>query len=314
MRNKLSCIASIISRNFIFFIFLLFYVNTNAQITGKLSDSKNNIPYCNVLLLKSTDSLLITGATTDSVGLFQLEIKDTGSFYIQVDYFGYKRWKSNTITIPNKKYSLNLGTIMLEQDARSLKQIEVVAEKPFMEHKIDRTIYNIQNSIMGGGYNGLEVLKKLPGVTVNNNDEISVRGKSGVLLTIDGKTSYMSAADAANYLKSLDASQIEKIEVITNPSAKFDASGNAVINIVLVKDKNLGLNAQLYTGYSQGFYNSASVGGNANYRTKKFNFFANFNSYRFNSYNISDQKNIFSTNGLPSATFVDHIRQGINNK
>ncbi len=297
-------------KNILLSFLFVFPVFAHAQISGKITDaSQKSIPYCNVLLLRSSDSLLITGSTTDSTGFFQLEIKDTGTFYVAVNYTGYKKWKSNPIGIKDKKTVVNIGMIKLQEDSKLLKDVEVVAERSFMEHKIDRTVYNIQNSIIGAGFNGLEVLKKLPGVTVDGNDQISVRGKSGVLIMVDGRTSYMSAADAANFLKSLDASQIEKIEVITNPSSKFDASGNAVINIVLVKDKNLGLNAQVYGVYGQGFYSGKGGGFNMNYRTKKFNFFANNNSYYMKSYNGSDQKNIFAENGVTSAAFVDHWQQ-----
>src|SRR6185312_616675 len=141
--------------------------------------------------------------------------------------------------------------------------------------KLDRTVYNIENSIISSGNNVLEILGKLPGVVVDNNDAISVRGKSGVMLMIDGKMNYLSAEEAAIYLKNMDASQVEKIEIITNPSSKYDASGNAIINIVLKKNKNLGLNATLVSNYKHDFYGSGYGGIDWNYRMPKVNFYGN---------------------------------------
>lgn len=282
---------------------------SGAQINGRVIDnSKNAISFCNVLLTKTSDSTIVTGATTDTSGNFQLEIKDTGSFRIVVAYIGYRKFYSHPFSITKGTLHFNAGNISLESDTKVLKEVSVVAEKPFIQHKVDRMVFNIENSIISAGNNAMEVLNKLPGVTVDNNDAIQVRGKPGVLIMIDGRTSYMSAADVANYLRSLDASQIEKIEVITNPSAKYDASGNAVINIVLKKDKNLGFNGQLNASYGQGFYSTSTCGLNANYRTKKLNFFGSYNNNRLKRYNVLEQQNIFSESGEPVNIFVTRMR------
>ena len=281
----------------------------NAQVSGRVIDnSKNAIPFCNVLLTKASDSVMVTASTTDTVGNFQLEIKDTGSFKIAVAYVGYKKYYSRAISITKGTNNYNVGNILLESNAQILKGVQVVAEKPFIEHKVDRMVFNIENSIISSGNDALEVLKKLPGVNVDNNDAIQVRGKPGVLIMIDGRTTYMSAEDAATYLKSIDASQIEKIEVITNPSAKYDASGNAVINIILKKNKNLGFNGQLNASHAQGFYGTSIGGINANYRTKKFNFFGSYNSYIAKRFNVPQKQSTFSENGVPANIFIDQMR------
>ena len=282
----------------------------HAQISGRVIDnSKNAIPYCNVLLKKASDTTLVTGATTDTSGNFQLEIKDTGNFRIVVAYVGYKKLFSNSFSISKGTNQYKAGDIILEPDAKLLKGVQIVAEKPFIEHKIDRTVFNIENSIISAGNNGLEVLGKLPGVTVSSDDAIKVRGKPGVLIMIDGRTLYMSEADAGNYLKSLDASQIEKIEVITNPSSKYDASGNAVINIILKKNKNLGFNGQINVSHAQGFYGSSFGGFNANYRTKKFNFFGNCGGYLNKMYTQKERESTFSSGGTPYSIFNDQIHR-----
>ncbi|HXC06307.1 MAG TPA: outer membrane beta-barrel protein, partial [Bacteroidia bacterium] len=186
---------------------------------------------------------------------------------------------------------------MILEKGHDLKNVVVEAQKPFVEHQIDRTVYNIENSIIAAGNNGIEILKKLPGVFVDNNDGITIRGKAGVLVMLDGKTTYMSSTDLGNYLKSLDASQIEKIEVITNPSAKYDASGNAIINIILRKDKNLGFNAQVSMTYRQSTRNGGGPSINMDYRTHKFNFFGMFNLGIGTNENYSEQQNQYTLGG-----------------
>jgi hypothetical protein len=287
-------------------IFLFSLLNTSAQINGRVANITGEaISYCNVILRSLKDSSLVTGSTTDTAGYFSLEIKDTGSVFIEAAFVGYRKYLSSQIYITSKSQIIAHGTITMINDATMLKNVEVVAQKSFMEHKVDRTVYNIQNSIITAGNNGLDVLKKLPGVTVSSKEDIEVRGKSGALVLIDGRTSYMSSADLANYLKSLDASQIDKIEVITNPSAKYDASGNAVINIVLFKDKNLGLNGRVSSTGALGFYYGTNVGLSLNYRTKKLNYFFNGYQWKFKRYDASYQQNIFSRNEVKYGVFND---------
>ncbi len=164
-------------------MFLLGSSGLYAQITGRVIDnSKNPIPFCNVRLTKSSDTTLVTGATTDTSGNFQLEIKDTGNFRIVVAYIGYKKNYSQSFSISKGTTQYNAVNIILEPDAKVLKGVQVIAEKPFIEHKVDRMVFNIENSIISSGNNALEVLKKLPGVTVDYLDAIQVRGKPGVLM------------------------------------------------------------------------------------------------------------------------------------
>jgi hypothetical protein len=284
-------------------------ISASAQISGRIVNSTGvGIPFCNVTLLRTIDSALVTGSTTDTTGCYSLEIKDTGSVFVQSGYIGYKKFSSFPILITDKNFSVNLGSSVLEEDSKMLKDVEIIAQKSFIEHKVDRTVYNIQNSIISAGNNGLEVLKKLPGVTVDGKESVEVRGKPGVLVTIDGRNLYMSAGDLANYLKSLDASQIDKIEVITNPSAKYDASGYAIINIVLLKDKNLGLNGNVSTMGALGFYYGANVGLSLNYRTRKLNFFFTGYQWKFKRYDASYQQSIFTRNNITHSVFKDTTR------
>jgi iron complex outermembrane receptor protein len=295
--------------NKLLFLFsaLLFPSLFFAQIIGRVTDAdRKAIAYCNVALIRTTDSTLVTGATTDTSGSFQLEIKATGSFRLLITYVGYRKYYSAPIPISEQMYVWDAGTQIL-LPGNQLGDVQIVAEKAFVEHLLDRTVYNMHNSIISAGNNGLEILKKLSGVTVDNSDAIQVRGKSGVLVMLEGRNTYMSAADLAGYLKSLDAGQIEKIEVITNPSAKYDASGNAIINIILKKDKNLGFNGQASLTWRQSNYYGGGANLNGNYRTRKFNFFGFYNLGKGQNAGYTDQRSIFNASGSTPSTYADHM-------
>ncbi|MGP8217351.1 MAG: outer membrane beta-barrel protein [Bacteroidia bacterium] len=165
-------------------------------------------------------------------------------------------------------------------------------------------VFNLENSIISTGKNGLEVLNDLPGVTATDDGIISVMGKSGVLIMVNDKPVHM---DVTALLKSLDASQIEKIEVITNPSAKYEAAGKAVINIVLKKDKNMGLNGQIYTEWRQGISASFADGLNMDYRTKKWNFFGDFNENIFHYHYSSLITSNFSADNIMQQILTENI-------
>ena len=150
-----------------------------------------------------------------------------------------------------------------------------------IEQKIDRTVVNVEASVTSVGNSALEVLEKSPGVTVDKDGNISLKGKSGVQVYIDGRPSYLSGADLANLLRSMTASQLEQIEIMTNPPAKYDAAGNSgVINIKTKKNKQFGYNGSLTTGYTQGRYPRFNESGNFSYRNGKVNFFTNLSYNR----------------------------------
>lgn len=281
---------------FLLIVSLLCSNEAHSQVTGNVADSTGHpILFGNVMLLKANDSTVVTGTSTDEAGNFTLEKKDSGSFCLLVLYSGCLKYYSQTFTLSETQLKYDAGKIVLHPDPALLSAVQIVAQKPFMEQKLDRIVFNIENSAISAGNNGLEVLKKLPGVTVDNNDNIQVRGKSGVMFMINGRKSYLSGADMASYLRGIDASQIEKIEVITNPSAKYDASGNAIINIVLKKNKNLGFNGQVNAGMDQGFYGGAHAGAELNYRTKKWNFYTTQNQYAGDFYEDANRVTTFNS-------------------
>jgi outer membrane cobalamin receptor len=172
--------------------------------------------------------------------------------------------------------SRQLADIVLEPAAGALDEVKVETKKPFIERKLDRLIVNVENSIVSSGTTLLEVLERSPGVMVNQQTGINLKGKSGVIIMFDGKPTPLSGEDLITYLKSIPSSNIERIEIITNPSAKYDASGNAgIIDIRFKKDKRDGNNGTLGFSIGQGVYNKPSANASMNYRQGKWNVFGN---------------------------------------
>lgn len=189
--------------------------------------------------------------------------------------------------------------------SKQLKEVVVTSKKPFIEHQIDKTVVNVQADINAIGSNAFEILQKAPGINITNDDIINMSGKAGVNVMIDGRPSQMSTKDLANFLRSLPGSSIEKIELITNPSARFDAQGNAgIINIRLKKNKIKGTNGNITAGYAQNTHYRSNGSFNINHRQGKINAFAN----------IGINNNLQHTNGfINRLVTIDNITRNFNN-
>ena len=230
----------------------------------------------NVLLLNSTDSVLIKGTVTGALGVFNFENIRPGKYLISVSFTGFKTYSSKEITVANDE--VKTGVIKLINEDKELSAVTVVARKPMFEQKIDRMVINVKNSITSAGGTALEVLEKSPGVIVNRqSNTIGLNGKNGVVVMINGKISRMPSDALVQMLAGMNASNIEKIELITTPPANFDAEGNAgFINIILINNPNKGLNGSFSAtmGYGKGYTPAGSI--NFNYRNKKINLFGDY--------------------------------------
>ena len=241
------------------------------EISGVIIDnqSESPIPFATVIIADSNTQQNITGTTTDEDGKFYVETQ-ASNFYIEISFIGYKTMRIDKFNI--EKNQLNMGTIRLFEDSQALEEVEVRAEKSTMEFKLDKRVFNVGKDISSTGMSALEVLNNVPSVTVSIEGEVSLRGKSGVQILIDGKPSIL-ADDPSNSLGTITADMIDKIEVITNPSAKYDAEGTAgILNIILKKEEKKGLNGSI--SMNTGIPDNHSVGISLNRRTEKFNLFA----------------------------------------
>ena len=256
---------------------------TGGLVSGSIKDGGNQkiIDAASVSLLKAKDSVLVKVAITDKAGNFSFENVKDGDYLVLATSISHVKTYSSTVTISAGNASATVGVLQLVPSDKAMKEVVVSSKKPLIERKIDRTIVNVDASITSTGSTAFEVLEKSPGISVDKDGNISLKGKAGVIVYLDGRPSYLSGTDLANMLRNMSASQLEQIEIMTNPPAKYDAAGNAgVINIKTKKNKLYGYNGSVTTGYTQGRYARFNEALSFNYRNKKVNFFSNFNYNR----------------------------------
>jgi hypothetical protein len=273
-------------------------------VSGTVSDEVSKpVPFASVLLLRATDSALIKTELTDEKGEYHLTPVADGSYVIKIVLSGYQTYVSEAISINGNNAAL--PPIILAQKTAQLKEVAITGQKPFVEIHADKLVVNVENSIVNAGASVLEVLSRAPGVTVDNNDRISLKGKPGVNVMINGKIQPMSKEDLANLLKSMPSNSVENIEIISNPSAKYDAAGTAgIINIRMKKDKKIGLNGSVNATYAQGVYGKANAGFNMNYRNKKVNVFASYNHSHRQGFNHLTLDRNFYTDGVFAGAYI----------
>jgi outer membrane receptor protein involved in Fe transport len=247
-----------------------------------------------ISLLKSKDSSVIKIAAADKAGHYSFESVKEGKYLVAITAVGYGKHYTETFDITSANSSISLKTTTLTRQANSLAGVTVVAKKPLIEQKIDRTVVNVEASVTNVGSTALEVLEKSPGVTVDKDGNISLKGKEGVLVLVDGRPTQLGGADLANMLKSMHASQLDQIEIMTNPPARFDAAGNAgVINIKTKKTKQFGYNGAATVGVGYGRYAKYNENLNFNYRQGKVNLFTNLShNYRKSWNQMNLQRNL----------------------
>lgn len=234
--------------------------------------------FATVLLHSGSDSSLVKGGITDEAGKFELENIAAGRYFLKVNSLGNGQVVSPVFDYDGADKSIE--TLKLANQSKELAQVTVVARKPIVEVKADKTILNVEGNINSQGQNALELLRKAPGVTVDNNDNVAVKGKNAVRFQIDGRDVPMDSKDLVNMLKSMRAEDIAAIEMITNPSAKYDASGNAgIINFKTKKNKNLGTNGSVGAEIIYGETLKGGANLSINHRTKYFNVFGNYSNH-----------------------------------
>ncbi len=241
------------------------------DILGSITDSEGQaIIYANVGLYHP-DSSLVKVELSDEEGHFAFRQIPAGDYYIEITYLGMNPYRSGLLHLQSGQ-TLELPPISLQAAATDLTEVEVTAQRPLLEVKPDKLVMNVQGSINATGSDAMELLRQAPGVVVDQNDNISLMGKSNVRIFIDGRPTRLSGEDLVALLEGMQANEIDAIEIITNPSARYEAEGSAgIINIRLVHQQKKGGNLNLTAGYSKGLYARHNAGINGNYRNNKFN-------------------------------------------
>jgi iron complex outermembrane receptor protein len=302
---------------------LIFQINTifsqanSGKINGFVSNEKKvPVEFANIMLHRVADSAFVKASITDDNGNFELDNLPDGNYYFKATHASFENFKSENFTISAEKQTVNFENIQLKQNSNALNEVVVTKEKQFIERKLDKIVINVENSIVSAGNTVLDVLERSPSVMVNQESSINLKGKSGVVVMIDGKPTPLSGTDLIVYLKSVPAANIQTIEIITNPSAKYDAAGNAgIINIKFKKDQKQGFNGSATFNYGQGVYAKPSASINLNLREKKWNFFGshsyanpkNYGKFFINRKFFDDSHNVTSNFEQNSFTKVPAI-------
>lgn len=285
------------------------------QVIGSVIDgNQKTIESATITLLKAVDSSAIKFSVADKTGRFVFDQINDGSYLVSITAVGHMKGFSEVFIISLENPKIVLKTIELVPATKSMGSVTVIAKRPLIEQKIDRTIVNVDASISNVGSTALEVLEKSPGITVDKDGNISLKGKDGVLVLVDGRPTQLSGTDLANMLRSMNANQLDQIEIMTNPPAKYDAAGNAgIINIKTKKNKQSGYNGSASLGYGQGRYPKFNEGLNMNYKAGKWNLFTNLShNYRKHYSLLTIQRNLTNKNTKELENYFDQEANMIN--
>jgi hypothetical protein len=247
------------------------------QITGTAQDDQGKpLPGSSIVLKKAKDSSVVKLGISDAAGKYEFKDVPTGNYFINISHVGYASRNTPAFDVVGDG-TVNAPSMGLPRAASDLQEFTVTSRKPVVEVKADKIVLNVEGSINAVGQDALELLRKSPGVMVDKDNNISVSGKNGVQVYIDGRPTPLSGNDLAEYLKTIQSSSIESIEIISNPSAKYDAAGNAgIINIRLKKNKAFGTNGTINAGFNASFYPKYNGGFSLNHRDKNINVFGNY--------------------------------------
>ncbi len=274
MRNlHLLCVISLVST---------FHLNAQSVIQGRVNNEKNEpVEYATVLLRQQQDSSLIMGTITTVSGSYDFKGVKPGKYVVTSQFVGYIT-ESISLEVLEHNDLLTLPVLELKEDTKLLNEVVVQGQRPLLEQEGEKLILNVQNTIIASGGSAIELLGRAPGVSIDQNDQITLNGKAGVTVMIDGKLTYLPATELAAMLRSMNANNVATIEIITNPSARYDAAGNSgIINIKLKKNSWEDFTGSATAGARYGQYGKANASVNLNYRAGKWNHYLNY-GYTFN--------------------------------
>jgi iron complex outermembrane recepter protein len=267
------------------------------QVSGNVKDQQGKaLSNSTVSLLTAKDSSVVKLEASNSNGSYTFNGIKTGHYLVSMSHIGYLPVYSAAFEFSGSG-TMNVPDLQVVKITGDLKEVVVTSKKPMVEVKADKIILNVEGTINSAGNDALELLRKSPGVMVDKDDNLSLAGKNGVQVYVDGRPTPLSGKDLSDYLKTLQSAQIETIEIITNPSAKYDAAGNAgVINIKLKKNKSFGTNGSVNAGYGIGIYPKYNGGFSLNHRNKTINLFGNYTyTNNLNESNMSLHREVLDT-------------------
>lgn len=280
---------------------VLFSLPASAQqapfrVSGEVLDpGGQGIPYATVTLLKARDSSLVKGTLTDAKGAYRFAGLPAGSYLVSASELGMRKAVRGPVTVDAVHPANTLPAIALAPASQQLAGVQVAAARPTIEHKPGETVVHVENSPVAAGNSVMEVLEKSPGVLVDQDDNISLNGKSGVNVMINGRQTHLSASQLATLLKGMPASAVSSIELMTQPPVKYSAEGTAgIINIVLKQNTALGVNGSLTAGIGYGQYLKYNAGASLNYKSKRLSLYGNYNfNYTKNKFGLDITRDFY---------------------
>ena len=258
----------------------------DALIKGRIIDSASTFPlgFASVEIYSATTNKLVTGSLSSDTGYFEIPVGH-GNYFIKIEFMGYKKYTSLPFIVSKEQPVIELGNIWLAAVGSTLGEVVVQSERSSMQLSLDKKIFNVGKDLANAGGSASDILTNIPSVSVDPEGNVKLRGSDNVRILIDGKPSGLVSIKGGSGLQQLQASMIERVEIITNPSARYEAEGMAgIINIVLKKDKKQGFNGSIELVYR--YPANFGAAANFNYRHKKINFFINYGiAYRKQPYN-----------------------------
>jgi len=265
---------------------LLAHGQSGFQLTGKLTDEQDApIELATVVLKTATDTAIVGIAYSEANGAYSFTGLAENTYLVEVSYVGFEQFVSNPVKLDQNNPVVQVPLIQLKQSIALLKEATVTAKVPYIQRKIDRTVVNVDALIANAGSSALEALERSPGISLDPNGTIKLKGRAGVLVFIDDKPTYLSGSELESYLRAIPADNIKQIEIMTNPPAKYEAAGNAgVINIITKRNKLPGFNGNVVLGFTRGQYSRSNNSLNLNINRKKFSIYTNINAGLSNSF------------------------------
>ena len=284
------------------------------HITGTVLQNGGAAEGATVTLMRAKDSLAVKLSVANKEGLYLFDDIKDGKYLVSATTLGHQRAYSKPFEITSAQKAIELPAMSMTASGKALNDVTVTAKRPLVEQRVDRTIVNVDASIMNIGTSALEVLEKSPGVSVDREGNISLKGKEGVLVMVDGRLTQLSGPDLANLLRNMTSSQLDQIEIMTNPPARYDAAGTAgIINIKTKKIITAGYNGSATLGVTQGRYPKTNEAINFNFRENKVNFFANLShNYRKSFGALDFQRNIYDPASGNLSNYFDQESDVIN--
>ncbi|NDK55405.1 outer membrane beta-barrel protein [Pontibacter fetidus] len=264
-------------------------------LTGTVKDEQGQpVGFATIALLNATNATVVNGTTADAEGRFQIKSPAKGTYFLRFNFLGYTQLDAAPFEVTTDNFTKDFGSTTLKENAQVLQEVVVQAMRPSVVTYADKTVVNVAGTAMAAGSSAYEVLSKSPGVWIDQNGDLKLNGKADVKVMINNKLVYMTGKELQSLLQNVSGDNIKELEIITNPSAKYDAEGaSGIININLKKNKDTGLNGSLHAGYQYNQLNGYTTGAEVNYKKGPWNSFASFDFAERANFRTNKMKRTF---------------------